>query len=75
MQRRKFLQSLAWITGGFIITRCTPAKALVANGQTLKGAVLSKGKGLKNVVVSDGYTVVLTDKKRPVRICTTSGIG
>lgn len=63
MQRRIFLQNLAWLTGGFFLTRCTPAKSLMANGQTLKGAVLSNGKGVKNVVVSDGYSVVTTDKK------------
>jgi 3',5'-cyclic AMP phosphodiesterase CpdA len=63
MQRRKFLQSLAWLTGGIFITRCTPARALMVSGQTLKGAVLSNGKGVKNVVVSDGYSVVTTDKK------------
>ena len=63
MQRRSFLQTLAWLTGGFFFTRCTPAKDLVAKGQTLKGAVLSGGKGVRDVVVSDGYSVVLTDKK------------
>src|SRR5688572_4867627 len=63
MQRRIFLQNLAWLTGGFLLTRCTPAKELMTTGQTLKGAVLSGGKGIKNVVVSDGYSVVLTDKK------------
>jgi hypothetical protein len=63
MQRRIFLQNLAWLTGGFLLTRCTPAKELVSNGQSLKGLVLANGKGVKNVVVSDGYSVVVTDKK------------
>ena len=62
MQRRKFLKNLAWISGGLILTRCTPARAIAANGQLLKGTVSANGKGLKNVVVSDGYSVVTTDK-------------
>ena len=63
MQRRHFLQSLAWLTGGYFLTQCTPARALVSNGQKLHGQVLSNGKGLKNVTLSDGYSVVVTDKK------------
>ena len=31
-------------------------------GATVKGAVLSDGKGLQNVVVSDGYEVTSTDE-------------
>lgn len=63
MQRRSFLQTLAWLTGGFFITRCTPAKALMVNGETIKGKVQSNGKGLRSVIVSDGYSAVATDKK------------
>ena len=33
-----------------------------AKGATVKGAVLSDGKGLQNVVVSDGYEVTSTDE-------------
>ncbi len=63
MQRRHFLQHLAFLTSGFVLTNCTPARQLVITGKSLRGAVLSNGKGVKNVVVSDGYTVVQTDKK------------
>ncbi|HVK97348.1 MAG TPA: calcineurin-like phosphoesterase family protein [Flavisolibacter sp.] len=63
MQRRRFLQSLAWLTGGLLITRCTPAKDLGERSRILKGSVLSNGKGVANVVVSDGYNVVVTDKR------------
>jgi hypothetical protein len=63
MQRRKFLQRIAWLTGGLFITRCTPAKALSIDGKTIQGIVSANGKGLKDVVVSDGYSVVATDKK------------
>jgi len=62
MQRRRFLQSLAWLTGGLFLSRCSPAKALQLNGKTLKGTVATKGTGLKDVVVSDGYSVIATDK-------------
>jgi hypothetical protein len=62
MQRRHFLQSLAWFTGGLFFSRCTPARALRINGKTLTGAVVAKGTGLEGVVVSDGYTVMATDK-------------
>ena len=63
MQRRQFLQSVAWLTGGLLITGCTPAKLLVGEGQLLRGRVLSGGKGVRNVIVSDGYSVVATNKK------------
>lgn len=63
MKRRRFIQSLAWVTGGIFLTRCTPAGLLVGKGNSLKGAVVSKGKGVENVIVSDGYTVVPTDNK------------
>lgn len=63
MQRRKFLQNLAWITGGFFIARSASAKALGLEGKQISGIVRAKGKGIKNVVVSDGYSVVETDKK------------
>ena len=63
MRRRIFLQNLAWLTGGFFISRCTPAKPLGLSGKIVKGTVSANGKGIKDVVVSDGYSVVATDKK------------
>ena len=63
MNRRKFLQSIAWLTGGLLLTRCKPAKALAIDGKSLTGLVLANGKGIKDVVVSDGYSVVQTDKR------------
>lgn len=62
MQRRYFLQSLAWLTGGFLLPRCTPAKGRASAKNALHGTVLSGGKGLAAVVVSDGYSVIQTDK-------------
>lgn len=63
MQRRQFLRNIAWLTGGLLITGCTPAKVLMGDGQSLRGRVLSKKKAVFNAVVSDGYNVVTTNKK------------
>ncbi|MDB5206865.1 MAG: metallophosphoesterase, partial [Flavisolibacter sp.] len=63
MQRRKFIQNIAFLTGGLISGSYLPAKAFFVKGEKIKGQVTSKGKGLKDVIISDGYTVVATDKK------------
>ncbi len=63
MRRRKFLQNIAWFSGGMLLYRCTPAKALLPSNKTIKGRIVSSGKLVKNVVVSDGYTVVTTSGK------------
>lgn len=63
MQRRKFIRNVAWLTGGAAIASCSPVNTVPGNSNGVSGRVLSDGKGLENVVVSDGYTVVLTDKK------------
>lgn len=63
MNRRKFLQNVAWLTGGLLLLRSKTAKALAMDGRLLTGIVRAKGKGIKDVVVSDGYSVVQTDKK------------
>lgn len=63
MLRRRFLQNIATLSGGLLIGSFIPAKALSLAGATLKGRVLSGGRGVKGVVVSDGYSVVATDKK------------
>lgn len=63
MNRRKFLQNIAWLTGGLLVLRSNTAKALGMDGRLLTGLVRAKGKGVRDVVVSDGYSVVQTDKK------------
>ena len=63
MKRRFFLQNLAWLTGGLAFGKFAAARTTFSPGQKLRGAVLSNGKGLKNAVVSDGYSVVATDAK------------
>lgn len=63
MQRRKFIQSIGLLTGGVALTNCSPANTFAENKKGIGGYVLSNGKGIKNVVISDGYSVVVTDKK------------
>jgi hypothetical protein len=63
MQRRKFLKNISWLTGGLIAGTYLPAKAFVEKGRKIKGQVLSHGRGVEGVVVSDGYSVIATGKK------------
>jgi hypothetical protein len=62
MKRRKFIASLGWLTAGWAFSPLASAKTFVSRDKKVKGAVRSKGKGLKGVVVSDGFSVVQTDK-------------
>lgn len=61
MQRRNFLKGLGLISAGTL-----PALPALSNGfrldRMLKGKVHSKGKGLANVGVSDGFQIVSTAK-------------
>src|SRR5687767_15370646 len=61
MQRRKFLHRIAWLSGGFLIAGHLPVNLLNETRKKLKGRVITKGKGLANVIVSDGFSVVATD--------------
>jgi hypothetical protein len=63
MQRRKFIARIALLTGGFIAGGLSSANAFTRDRQQIKGSVRAKGKGIKNVVVSDGYSVVATNAK------------
>lgn len=63
MQRRKFIQQTAWLTGGLLVAGQLPASIFRNKKQAIKGRVTVSGKGLKNVVVSDGFTVMATDNK------------
>lgn len=63
MNRRKFLQQVSLLTGGLILASQTPLSALTLADKKVKGRIVAKGKGLAGVVVSDGYTVMATDKK------------
>jgi len=63
MQRRKFIRYITSLTGGLLIAGRLPASILPGAGNKLKGRVRSGGKGIKGVVISDGYNVVTTDRK------------
>src|SRR5688500_8690241 len=60
MQRRHFIQNLFWLSGGLMVA-CSKKLNLAKSGGTLaKGKVTAKGKGLADVVISDGFNVVKT---------------
>jgi hypothetical protein len=61
MQRRKFLHRIAWLSGGFLVAGHLPVSLLNETRKKLKGRVIAKGRGLANVIVSDGFSVVATD--------------
>ena len=69
MQRRRFLQTILWLTGGLVATRLSANDTLTPGPRRLgsrvkgklKGRVSAGKKGIKGVVVSDGYSVVVTN--------------
>ncbi|MBC7949035.1 MAG: calcineurin-like phosphoesterase C-terminal domain-containing protein [Chitinophagaceae bacterium] len=63
MQRRKFIRNIVGLTGGLVFAGLLPQSALAAKDRKIKGRVISGGKGVRNVVVSDGYNVVVTNDK------------
>ncbi|RVU02872.1 metallophosphoesterase [Mucilaginibacter limnophilus] len=62
MDRRKFIKGLGLITGSAFISLKTNAFSKLTAGQAIKGKVTDGKKGIANVVVSDGFSVVVTDK-------------
>ncbi|MCZ4243802.1 calcineurin-like phosphoesterase family protein [Pedobacter punctiformis] len=63
MNRRSFIQKTSLlITGLFISLKSFPAALLADNG-IVSGKVTSKGRAIPGVVISDGYSVVQTDKQ------------
>ncbi|MES2457484.1 MAG: calcineurin-like phosphoesterase family protein [Bacteroidota bacterium] len=63
MKRRSFIQAVGLITGGAFISLQAKAFGDFKRGATITGRVTDQGKGLKNVVISDGYSVVRTDAR------------
>lgn len=61
MNRRSFIQRFGLITGGAFISLQTSAFANLNREKKIHGRVISGNKGIANVVISDGYSVVLTD--------------
>lgn len=62
MKRSTFLRNLALLAGGLTLSH--PFQVLSENRthQNIRGKVMMKGKGIKNVVVSDGFSVVGTSE-------------
>ena len=63
MKRRIFIQNMTLLTGGLLTACHAPAGTFEPVKKKIKGRVLSNGAGIKNVIVSDGYTVIATDNK------------
>jgi hypothetical protein len=63
MKRRLFLRQLAWVSGGLLLVKQLPAAIRPRRSDKASGRVTANGKPLQGVVVSDGYTVMATDKK------------
>ncbi len=62
MNRRSFVTRLGLLTGGLTLSLETYPFSL-ERGEKIKGKVSNGRKGLSNIPVTDGYSVVLTDKK------------
>ncbi len=62
MQRKHFLQRLAWMTGGLLLLDRLPAMA-AGEAKKIRGRVHANGQGVVGAVVSDGYSLVQTDTK------------
>ena len=63
MQRRLFLKNFFLFTGGGILSAYTKPFAGFLAGDTVSGKITSAGRPLANVVVSDGYSVVTTNRR------------
>jgi hypothetical protein len=63
MNRRSFINRLGLITGGAFISLQTSAFANLKREKKIHGRVRSGRKGIANVVISDGYSVVITDQR------------
>ena len=70
MNRRSFIQSMGLITGGAFISLQTNAFSKLKRDKTIYGTVTDGKKGIANVVISDGYSVVITDAKGNYSITT-----
>ncbi len=64
MDRRSFLKSSGLLVGGLYLSGKAFANILAKDqGKPITGTVKHRGKGIANAVISNGYEVVLTDKK------------
>lgn len=63
MKRRSFLSRIALLSGGLMTGGIAVLGESFRKVKTLRGVVTDGSKGIANVVVSDGYSVVATNKK------------
>ena len=67
MKRRNFLRNLGFTGGVFalpaVLTETNAAAFEKENELVVKGKVMSEGKGIANVVVTDGTQVFKTNQK------------
>ncbi|MFT3823012.1 MAG: calcineurin-like phosphoesterase family protein [Chitinophagaceae bacterium] len=63
IKRRVFLRQVALLSGGVVLAGKSALASVKRKDKNIQGRVTSKGKPLAGVVVSDGFSVVLTDKK------------
>lgn len=61
MNRRSFIKNSGLLATTLFVS-LKSFSAIVFEGQKISGRVTSRGKGIANVVVSDGFNVVQTDK-------------
>lgn len=63
MKRKEFIRYTTWAVTGILFTPAILSAGSLLKETRIRGKVKSRGKGVKNVVVSDGYTVTSTDSK------------
>ncbi len=62
MNRKEFLKQFGLVSGSAFIALKASAITGLKHGEIISGRVSSEGKGIAGAVVSDGYSVVKTDK-------------
>jgi hypothetical protein len=63
MNRRIFIQQVSLLSGSLFLSMQGLATPFPQRNQQIKGKVTDGRRGIANVVVSDGYTVTVTDKR------------
>lgn len=63
MNRRLFIQSIFLLSGGLVFSGKSVWASARAGKQKVKGVITAQGKKIANVTVSDGFSVVQSDKK------------
>lgn len=68
MQRRSFIQSFGILAGGMAISLKSKAFQNLQHGSEISGKVTCNEKPVSRAIVSDGFSVVATDKKGVYKI-------